>query len=130
MDAKHVVRYLRGTMELGIQYDGESITPLAYSDSDFSQCPTTLRSVSGFVVMVGEAPVSWRSAWQSVVALSTNQAEYMAAAECAKHLVWVKAFLFKVMQPVPSAIPFHVDNTSAIASANNESIKSKSKHID
>lgn len=128
--AKHVLRYLKGTQELGIHYDGHSLTPAAYSDSDFSQCPLTRRSVSGFVVTLGGGPVSWRSARQSVVALSTNEAEYMAAAECAKHLFWVKAFLFDVMNPIPGAIPFYVDNKSAIDTAVGDSINRRSKHID
>lgn len=54
----------------------------------------------------------------------------MAAAECAKHLVWVKAFLFDVMQPVEGAIPFFVNNKSAIDTANDDSINRQSKHID
>lgn len=71
----------------------------------------------------------WRSARQSVVALLTNEAEYMAAAECAKHLIWMKSFLFDVMNPVPSAIPFYVDNTSAIDTALGDIINRRSKHI-
>lgn len=128
--AKHVLRYLKGTRKLQISYDGDSLTPKAFSDSDFSQCPLTRWSVSGFVVVLGGGPVSWRSARQSVVALSTNEAEYMAAAECAKHLLWVRDFLFDIMHPVPAAIPFYVDNTSAIDTATGDSINRRSKHID
>lgn len=128
--AKHVLRYLQGTRQLGLRYVEGSLIPVAFSDSDFSQCPLTRRSVSGFVVILGGGPVSWRSARQFVVALSTNEAEYMAAAECAKHLVWVKAFLFDVMHPVTSPIPFYVDNTSAIDTATGDTINRRSKHID
>lgn len=128
--AKHVLRYLKGTRKLQISYDGDSLTPKAFSDSDFSQCPLTRWSVSGFVVVLGGGPVSWRSARQSVVALSTNEAEYMAAAECTKHLSWVRDFLFNIMHPVPAAIPFYVDNTSAIDTATGDSINRRSKHID
>lgn len=128
--AKHVLRYLRGTQDLGISYDGSSPDLTAYSDSDFSQCPITRRSVSGFVVMYGGGPVSWRSSRQSVVALSTNEAEYMAASECAKHLIWVKAFLFDIMKPINGPISFFVDNKSAINTATGDSINQRSKHID
>lgn len=125
-----MLRYLKGTQQLGIRYDGGSLTPVAFSDSDFLQCPLTRRSVSGFVVILGGGPVSWRSTRQPVVALSTNEVEYMAAAECAKNLLWVKDFLFDIMNPVPTAIPFYVNNTSAIDTANGDSINQRSKHID
>lgn len=128
--AKHVLRYLRGTQDLSITYSNGPLTPSAYSDSDFSQCPTSRRSVSGFVVTLGGGIVSWRSERQSVVALSTNEAEYMAAAECAKHMAWVRSFLFYIMFDISTAIPFFVDNKSAIDTATGESINCRSKHIE
>lgn len=54
----------------------------------------------------------------------------MAAAKCAKLMVWVQTFLFDVMYPINLPSPLLVDNISAIACAFNEGIKSKSKHID
>lgn len=120
--AKHVLCYLKGTQHLAISYSPGPVIPHTYSDSDFSQCPTTRRSVSGFVVTLGNSPVSWRSERQSVVALSTNEAEYMAAAECAKHMSWVKGFMFDIMHGLESPIPFFVDNKSAIDTATGDSI--------
>lgn len=105
-------------------------TPSDFSDSDFSQCPITRQSVGGQLVTVAGGAVSWQSRRQTVVALSTTEAEYMAAAECAKHMIWVRNFFFDIMFPILSPSSLFVDNTSAIASATNESIKSKSKHID
>lgn len=127
--AKHVLRYLKGSQDLSIRYTGASVVPLAYSDSDFSQCPTTRCSVSGFIICVGGGAVSWRSERQSVVALSTNEAKYIAASECAKHLMWVKSFLFDIMQQVTGPIPFHIDNKSAIDTATGPGLNRRSKHI-
>lgn len=73
--------------------------------------------------------MSWRSERQSVLALSTNQAEYMAAAECAKHMSWVRNFLYDIMHAVAGAIPFYMDNKSAIDTATGDSISRRSKHI-
>ena len=128
--AKHVLRYLKGTEHVGITYSDSSDSPTAFSDSDFSQCPVTRRSVSGQIVTIAGGAVSWQSRRQNVVALSTTEAEYMAAADCAKHMIWVQNFFFDIMFPILSPSLLFVDNTSAIASANSESIKSKSKHID
>lgn len=87
--AKHVLRYLWGTTDLSITYSEAPLIIKAYSDSDFAQCSTTRSSVSGFVVTMGGGAVSWHSRRQSVVALSTNEAENMAAAECERHMSWV-----------------------------------------
>ena len=80
--AKHVLRYLKGSMDQGIVYDdSKDNQPYYYSDSDFSQCRTTRRSVTGYTFHLSGGPVSWRSQRQKVVALSTTEAEYMAASE-------------------------------------------------
>lgn len=54
----------------------------------------------------------------------------MAAAECAKHMAWVRRFLFNIMFDISTAIPFFVDNKSAIDTATGESINCRSKHIE
>lgn len=81
-------------------------------------------------MVIASGAVSWKSQRQKVVALSTTKAEYMAAAECAELMTWVQQFSFDIMFQITAPSPFFVDNTSAIASANGESVKSKSKHID
>lgn len=128
--AKHVLRYLKGSSDVGITYTGTDAHPVTFSDSDFSQCPETRRSVSGQIATLASGAVSWKSQRQKVVALSTTEAEYMAAAECAKLMSWIRSFMFDVMHPITSPSPLFVDNTSAIACASNEGIKAKSKHID
>lgn len=74
--------------------------------------------------------VSWKSQRQKVVALLTTKAEYMAAADCAKLLSWVRSFFLDIVLPLDLPFSLCDNNKSAIACANNESVKSKSKHID
>lgn len=130
MAAKHILRYLKGTPTVGITFDETPLNISVYSDSDFSQCPTTRRSVTGFVVTAAGGLVSWNSKRQTVVALSTTEAEYMAACECAEHLSWVRSFMFDIFFPMEHPTPFFVDNTSAISIATGDGIKARSKHID
>lgn len=54
----------------------------------------------------------------------------MAAAECAEHLIWVKAFFFDIVQPIKGPISFFFDNKSAIDTETGDSINRRSKHID
>lgn len=128
--AKHVLRYLKGTATLGISYGVEDFKPIIYSDSDFSQCAETRRSISGYVVMMSGGAVCWKSQRQSVVALSTTEAEYISSAEASKHISWVRSFMFDIFHQLEGPTTFNIDNTSAIFTATGEGIKSRSKHID
>lgn len=127
---KHVLRYLCFTQDCGIRYDsGDKVLDM-YSNSNFSQRPSTRRSVTGCVAMMGGGAVSLMSQRQKFLALSTTEAEYMACAEAARHICWARSFLFNILQKPDQPTTLHVNNTSAIANATNEGIKSRSKHID
>lgn len=87
--AKHILRYLQGSSSTGVTYSGNEFNPTVYSDSDFSQCSVTRRSVTGYAVTASSGLVAWQSRRQPVVALSTTEAEYMAACEGAKFASWM-----------------------------------------
>lgn len=74
--------------------------------------------------------ITWNSRCQEVVAQSTAEAEYMAASDAAKHLVWVRSFLFDIFFPVESTVQFHLDSTSAISISTEDAVKKRSRHID
>lgn len=128
--AKHILRYVRGTANLGITFSPGPFNPVAFSDSDFSQCITSRRSVTGYIIQAANGPVCWQSRRQSVIALSTTEAEYMAACDCAKQMAWIRGFLFDIHHPIDGPSEFRMDNTSAISIAEGESVKTRSKHID
>lgn len=133
LNAKHVLRYLKGTKNTSITFSSTSPlknTPVVYSDADFLQCPETSRSVTGYLIRINGGMVAWNSRRQPVVAQSTAEAEYMAAADAARHHAWLRSFLFEVFFPVESPIPFHLNSTSAISSGTEEAIKKRSRHID
>ena len=61
-----------------------------YVDSDYGADLDKRRSLTGYVFTVGSCAVSWRATLQSVVTLSTTEAEYMAVSEACKELIWLK----------------------------------------
>lgn len=128
--AKHVLRYVRFAQHHDIQYNSADKILSMSSDSDFSQFPATRRSITVYVATMGGGAVSWFLQRQKVVALSTTEAEYMACADAARHICWARSFLFDILHQDTNPTIFHIDNTSAIANATNEGIKSRSKHID
>ena len=100
--AKRVLRYLKGTQDVGINFDGNALCPnqlLLYTDSDFATCVTTRKSISGVVITVNGGPVSWTSRKQGSVASSTTDAEYIAAHEGARELVWTRRIIADLGAP-------------------------------
>ena len=82
--AKRVLRYLKGIVDLGVFYRNEGNGELmAYTDSDYAGDVDDRKSTSGYVFLLNEGAVSWSSKKQPVIALSTIEAEFVAAITCA-----------------------------------------------
>ncbi|XP_024010060.1 uncharacterized protein LOC112085196 [Eutrema salsugineum] len=77
-----VVRYLKGTLGQGIFLNSNpKLHVKAYCDSDWSACPITRRSLTGYVVLLEDSLVAWKTKKQETVSRSSTEAEY-----CAMHL--------------------------------------------
>ncbi|KAK2966781.1 hypothetical protein RJ640_022740 [Escallonia rubra] len=80
---KRIFKYLSGTLNLGLWYPrNSSIDLVGFSDSDYAGCLVDRKSTSGTCQFLGDALVSWHSKKQTSVALSTAEAEYVAAGSC------------------------------------------------
>ena len=89
-DVKRILKYLRGTINTGICYcptNHKELIFKAYSDSDYagSGPEGKMKITSGHVIMLNIGPVTWCSHKQAIVATSTTEAEYIAAAEYMKY---------------------------------------------
>ena len=96
------------------------------SDSDWA----TRHSTSGFVFRYNSAAVSWGSRKQKSVALSSCEAEIMAASEAAKEAVYLDGFLRELREAAGEPVPLGVDNTGARNLAYNPEHHEKTKHIE
>ncbi|RVX07381.1 Retrovirus-related Pol polyprotein from transposon RE2 [Vitis vinifera] len=75
--ALRVVRYLKGTPGQGILLRADSDLSLqGWCDSDWAACPVTRRSLSGWLVFLGQSPISWKTKKQHIVSRSSAEAEY------------------------------------------------------
>ena len=72
---------------------------MAYTDSDYAGDINDRKSTSGYVFLLNEGAVFWSSKKQPVVALSTIEAEFVAAASCACQGVWMRRVLEKLGHP-------------------------------
>jgi hypothetical protein len=130
MVVKRIFRYLVHTPNLGLWYPrGSTFNLLGYSDSDYAGCKVDRKSTSGTCQFLGRSFVSWSSKKQNSVALSTAEAEYVAAGACCAQLLWMR-LTFRDSSCKFSKVPLLCDNESAIKLANNPVNHSRTKHID
>lgn len=125
---KRILRYLRGTSGLGLLYTSTTDRLRGYSDADFAGDVNTRRSTNGFVTVLNGTAVSWTSQLQKSVALSTTEAEFVAASEGAKELVWLTRLLSEIGDREETPTLF-IDNASAIKLVKNPEFHKRSKHI-
>jgi hypothetical protein len=101
-----------------------------FSDADMAGDIDGRRSTSGVLVFLGAAPIAWQSLKQKIVALSTCEAEYVAAATAACQAVWLCRLLGELTGEEAHPPALMVDNQSAVALAKNPVLHDRSKHID
>ena len=129
--AKRVLRYLKGTSNLGIVFRGDnSDVPLAFSDADWAGDIGDRKSTSGYMFCIAGGPVSWRSKKQSTVALSTAEAEYVALSSAAQECVWMRRLNSELGNSRGEPTTVMEDNQSCIVMAKNPQHHGRSKHID
>ncbi|GAV77158.1 hypothetical protein CFOL_v3_20630 [Cephalotus follicularis] len=88
---KRIFRYLAYTLLLGLFYSNDSLFNLhAFSNADYGGCKLDRKSTSGTCQFLGNSLVSWFSKKQNSVALSTTEAEYVAAGSCCAQALWLK----------------------------------------
>ncbi|XP_071644539.1 uncharacterized protein [Temnothorax longispinosus] len=127
---KKIICYLRDTVEYNIVYDGSNAEGLKiYSDSDYAADPDTRRSRSGYVATLAGGAVSWSSEMQPVVALSTTEAEYVAACGASKEAIWLRRLLKSVGVRLSSATKMYLDNQGSIKLIRNPEFHKRTKHI-
>ena len=131
MAVKRIMRYLRGTMDLGLRYiKGCESECIGYSDADWAGDTNDRRSTSGYMFHIAGAAISWKSKKQSCVALSTAEAEYMALASAAQEAVWIQRLLNDLHDNSAEPMVINEDNQAAISMAKNPQFHGRVKHVD
>src|SRR5664279_4070383 len=92
---KHILRYIAGSLRLGCRYGRSSGEPrlVGYSDSDLGGDVDSRKSMPGSLFFLGSSPVTWQSLKQKIVALSSCDSEYVAAATAACQGIWLARLL-------------------------------------
>ena len=113
---KRIMRYLCGTTDLVLHYQGEDLKLRGYSDVDWGGDPDESRSISGYVFTVSGGVISWCSKKQDSIALSTMEVEYIACSIATQEAIWLMSFLqnLNLTPKVDDPLALLCDDTTAI----------------
>ncbi|GLU15250.1 hypothetical protein SLE2022_317570 [Rubroshorea leprosula] len=126
---KWIFRYLRGTTKLCLTFGQTEPILKGYTDADMAGDLDNRKSISGYLFTFAGGAVSWQSKLQKCVALSTTEAEYIAATEAGKEMLWMKRFLQELGLKQKENVVF-CDSQSAIDLSKNTMYHARTKHID
>jgi hypothetical protein len=128
---KHVMRYLKGTLDCGLSYDGDhDFTLSGYTDSDWARSVSNRKSTSGCCFSLGSTMISWQSRKQSNIVFSIVEAEYIATCSASCETIWLRKLLTGLFNLEMEAITILCENQSCIKMTENPVFHGKSKHID
>ena len=131
-----LVRYLKSTKKLGLFYpalragDQVKVDLLGYVDSAFADCKESRKSTGGYVTLLNGSPLTWKSCRQTVVTTSSTEAEYVAACDGTKEVMWLRNLLEGISHPSSTPTILFEDNNSCIAQSENPLHHKRTKHID
>ncbi|GJR99309.1 putative ribonuclease H-like domain-containing protein, partial [Tanacetum coccineum] len=122
--------YLKGKPTLGLWYSRDSPFELvAYTDSDYAGATQDRKSTTRGCQFLGNRLISWQCMKQIVVATSTTEAEYVAAASCCGQVLWIQNQLLDYGYNFMNNV-INIDNNSTICIIENPVQHSKTKHIE
>jgi hypothetical protein len=128
---KRILRYVAGTTNFGIRYTSSlNFELIRYTDNDFAGSIDDRKSTSGYIFSLGSGAVAWASKKQTIVTLSSTEAEYVATVAAACQVVWMRRVLNELLHNQNDATQIVCDNKSAIALSRNHIFHKQSKHID
>ncbi|KAL5555231.1 hypothetical protein UlMin_037467 [Ulmus minor] len=129
---KWILRYVKGASDVGLLYkqcEGSGAKLMGYVDVDYAGDLDKRRSLTGYVFTLFGCTVSWKAQLQPVVALSTTEAEYIAATEGVKEAMWLKGLVGE-LGCMHDKVEVFCDNQSSIHLMKNQMFHERTKHID
>ena len=116
-----ILRYIKGTLDHGLQlYQSPISSLLSYTDADWSGCPDTHRSTSGYCVFLGDNLISWSAKRQPTVSKSSAKAEYRGVANVVSKTCWIHNLLLELHCSISTATLVYCDNVSAVYLSDNQ----------
>ncbi|GKC75569.1 hypothetical protein Tco_1126343, partial [Tanacetum coccineum] len=124
---KNILKYLRNTKDMFLVYGGDmkrELRVFCYTDAGYLTNADDLKSQTGYVFVLNGGVVDWKSTKQTIFASSSIDAEYIAAFDASKEVVWIRKFIYglNVVPTIQEPITMYCDNTGAIAIGNDHGV--------
>ena len=126
-EAERVLTYLHLHRDVGLTYGTDARDLMAYTDSDFA---SNTRSTSGWLIMWHTAAITWGSKQQATVALSSCEAEIIAASRAAQEVVYTRRLITEMGFEPTGTTALGCDNKGAKDTAYNPENHERMKHVD
>ncbi|XP_068329676.1 uncharacterized mitochondrial protein AtMg00810-like [Pyrus communis] len=128
---KRILCYLKGSVGRGIMMKkNENTQIMRYCDADWAGNTIDRKFTTGYYTFVGGNLVTWKSKKQTVIAISSTEAEYRAMASTACELIWLKGLLCDLDEPTTLPVSLFCDNQAAMHIASNPMFHERTKHIE
>ena len=141
--AKHVLRYIQHTINSRLSVNcgfslrgaddlkrsGDELKLSVYFDSSWADDMTDSRSTYGYCIMYGTTTIAWKSRKHRGISLSTTDAEYVAACEATRELMFVLNLFSDLRLPISQPVLLFGDNVNANSLANQTAVSSRTRHI-
>lgn len=128
--AKHVLRYLKNKTDSKLTFKANTENLICFTDADWGSDANDRKSYTGYVLFMGGGPIAWESRKQSVVALSSMEAEYIALCQGTKEVCFHRGLLQELGFNESNPTTILCDNQGAQFLVKNPTVQKKSKHID
>ena len=128
--ALRILRYAVATSNLGLSYPIATSPPVvsAYVDAAFGN-ESSRRSHYGFAIVLSRCLVAWTTKATPMVCLSTGEAEFVAATECCKSIMWLRGLLREIGLPCTAPSPVFEDNQACVAMVKNHMVTGRNRHF-
>lgn len=130
---KKVIRYLQGTKDFMLTFRrSKNLEVIGYSDSDFGECVDSKKSTFGYLFLMANGAISWKSAKQTIIATSTMEAEFVACYEATIQAMWLRNFIsgLGIVESIVRPLRIHYDNSAAVFFSKNDKYFRGSKHME
>ena len=128
---RRILHYVKDSITLGLHLTGDTTLDLfAFSDADWTGCPTTRRSTMGFCMFLGHNIISWCAKKQPTISRSSTEAEYHAMANTTAKLTWLTFLLRDLPVPQSRRPLLFYDNLSALHMTVNPVFHARRKNIE
>ena len=130
---KHAFRYLKGTLDMKLEYGADEDTEelfVTFCDADHGGNPDNGKSTSGILVKVGRGAVIWTSKLQSIVTLSTTEAEHVAGVVGGKEICWMRNLMLELGYKIKGPSQLWMDSQSSMSVAKSPEHHEQMKHLD